>query len=126
MLILPYVCSLFSKVAKNSSQHPEMLPPKENRAGVYRYTALGIWLFVTALMILDRFYWNVWPRQDICSPGCGTDFFCDVNEVGLKMGSASDRYATGRRFTAAGHAVPTNGCRQSEISTWEIVAEAPP
>eukprot|EP00904_Undaria_pinnatifida_P008090 jgi/Undpi1/4410/HiC_scaffold_17.g07765.m1 len=31
-------------------------------------------------MILDRFYWNVWPRQTVCTDGCGNDFFCQMDE----------------------------------------------
>lgn len=56
-------------------------PIRKNGRRVYRYVCLAIWLGSSAVMILDRFYWNVWPRQTICSPGCGNDFFCDPDEV---------------------------------------------
>ncbi|CBJ27375.1 hypothetical protein Esi_0067_0071 [Ectocarpus siliculosus] len=50
---------------------------------MYRYVGLGVWLFISTFMVLDRFYWNVWPRQSICTDGCGGDFFCDMDDVGL-------------------------------------------
>lgn len=58
-----------------------IMPPVQNRKGVYRYTCLAIWIIVSLGMVLDRFYWNMWPRQTICSPGCGTDVYCDMDEV---------------------------------------------
>ena len=58
-----------------------LLQVSRNYRGVYRYTTLAIWLATSAIMILDRFYWNVWPRQSICTDGCGTDFFCEMDEV---------------------------------------------
>lgn len=48
---------------------------------VYRGTVLLIWLVSSALVVLDRFYWNLWPRQSICTDGCGNDFFCPIDEV---------------------------------------------
>lgn len=48
---------------------------------VYRGTMLSIWLVSSAVIVLDRFYWNVWPRQTICTDGCGNDFFCPMDEV---------------------------------------------
>lgn len=54
---------------------------EKNLAGVYRYVALYVWLLISSLMVLDRFYWNVWPRQSICTDGCGGDFFCDMDDV---------------------------------------------
>lgn len=66
----------------------DCLPPmkgngfvQRNNASLYRYTCLAIWLISSMMIVLDRFYWNVWPRQTICSPGCGGDFFCDMDEV---------------------------------------------
>eukprot|EP00903_Cladosiphon_okamuranus_P016206 g14954.t1 len=52
----------------------------KNFTGVYRYVGLGSWLLISAFMVLDRFYWNVWPRQTICTNGCGGDFFCDMED----------------------------------------------
>lgn len=52
----------------------------KNRTGVYRYGMLALWLGSSAIIVLDRFYWNVWPRQTICAPGCGNDFYCDMDE----------------------------------------------
>ncbi|CAM9569749.1 unnamed protein product [Ectocarpus fasciculatus] len=52
----------------------------KNYSGVYRYVGLGVWLLISTFMVLDRFYWNVWPRQSICTDGCGGDFFCDMDD----------------------------------------------
>ncbi|CAM9715253.1 unnamed protein product, partial [Laminaria digitata] len=52
----------------------------KNYKGVYRYVTLAVWLVTSAIMILDRFYWNVWPRQSICTDGCGNDSFCPMDE----------------------------------------------
>lgn len=52
---------------------------------MYRYVGLGTWLLISALMVLDRFYWNVWPRQSICTDGCGGDFFCDMDDVSVQV-----------------------------------------
>ncbi|CAM9174985.1 unnamed protein product [Ectocarpus sp. 4 AP-2014] len=52
----------------------------KNYGGVYRYVGLGVWLFISTFMVLDRFYWNFWPRQTICTDGCGGDFFCKMDD----------------------------------------------
>lgn len=51
-----------------------------NRHGVYRYGALMVWILATTAMVLDRFYWNIWPRESICTHGCGKDI-CNIEEV---------------------------------------------
>ena len=56
-------------------------PVQRDLTWVYRYSSFAIWLFSTILIILDRIYWNVWPRQTICTDGCGNDFYCDMDEV---------------------------------------------
>ena len=79
------------------SQHylsRQVMAAGKNRNGVFRYVGLGIWLLASALMILDRFYWNVWPRQTICTDGCGNDFFCDMSDVSLGNRSASGALIT--------------------------------
>ena len=58
-----------------------LLQVSRNLRGVYRYGMLAVWLGCSSVMILDRFYWNIWPRQSICTDGCGTDIFCDMDEV---------------------------------------------
>ncbi|CAM9744602.1 unnamed protein product [Chrysoparadoxa australica] len=49
----------------------------------YRYAHLGLFLIWTLLAVLDRFYWNVWPRQSfpgVCNGGCGNDFIGDCGD----------------------------------------------
>ncbi|CAM9533486.1 unnamed protein product [Ectocarpus sp. 6 AP-2014] len=66
--------------AAGSAGEEQDLPVGKDRSGVYRYVGLGVWLFISTFMVLDRFYWNVWPRQSICTDGCGGDFFCDMDD----------------------------------------------
>lgn len=51
-----------------------------SRSGYYRWTFLTIWIIITVIMVLDRFFPNVWPRQSFsgppCNGKCGGDFFC--------------------------------------------------
>lgn len=75
-----------------------LVPVHRNLSWVYRLSAFAIWLFTTTIMILDRFYWNVWPRQTFCTDGCGNDFFCDMDEVTASsavLSSLSYNYNTG-------------------------------
>lgn len=55
-------------------------PASPNRSGVYRYGFLVVWILACIATLLDRFFWNLWPRQAICD-GCGEDFFCEMDEV---------------------------------------------
>ena len=73
--------------------------PGKNYIGVYRYVGLGAWLLISAFMVLDRFYWNVWPRQSICTDGCGGDFFCDMADVSLRKGRSTLSGSFGTRRT---------------------------
>lgn len=76
----------------------------------YLRAHLLVWIAATALMIADRFLWNVWPRQDVfpdvaaggCGGadggGCGEDFFCPMDEVWTLSGyNRGWRAVTGRR-----------------------------
>lgn len=67
----------------------------KNRAGIYRYLCLGVWLGCSFFMVLDRFLWNVWPRQTICEPGCGGDFFCDMDDVSLEQRASGKQSRAG-------------------------------
>lgn len=64
-----------------ATQVNDVVPVHRNLSWVYRFSAFAIWLFTTIIMVIDRFYWNVWPRQMFCTDGCGNDFFCDMDEV---------------------------------------------
>lgn len=54
-----------------------------SRARHYRYALLLSWLVISLLLVLDRFFTNVWPRQSFsdapCSGNCGGDFFCSFS-----------------------------------------------
>ncbi|CAN0436565.1 unnamed protein product [Ascophyllum nodosum] len=70
----------------NGPEDKMAVPVNRNLFWVYRYVALGVWLFSTLMMILDRFYWNTWQRQSVCTDGCGTDLSCMMDEAGDGLG----------------------------------------
>ena len=51
-----------------------------SRPRYFRYGMLVSWLIISLLLVLDRFYTNIWPRQSFtaapCFGKCGGDFFC--------------------------------------------------
>lgn len=68
-------------VATSSDASAKCMPIHTSRSGVYRFGFLAVWIITSVAMVLDRFFWNIWARQTICSDGCGNDFFCEMDEV---------------------------------------------
>lgn len=120
-LVVCRSCMVFMDPQRNRTGEKRILAGRTqihwNWNGVYRYTCLAVWIVSSAVMIIDRFYWNVWPRQTICSPGCGNDFFCSVDEVRWCGWRRIDTRACCTRVGAREQTTPIRYSDQASLSS---------